>query len=114
MLWSTLQQAIIPAKGTTAHAAIYPHSYIGHVGVSFKAGAKPMPKVAEETKELMIWQNSKVNDSMFSVNDVVRHMMGGPEMCIECRTDDGKLWCVWVSGKLNHCGLFEERDLIRV
>lgn len=50
---------------------------------------------------------------MFSVNDVVRHMTGGPDMCVERRTDDGKLWCVWASGKLNHCGLFDERDLIR-
>ena len=50
---------------------------------------------------------------MFSVNDAVRHMMGGPDMYVEDRTDDGKLWCVWANGKLRHCGLFEERDLIR-
>jgi uncharacterized protein YodC (DUF2158 family) len=56
-----------------------------------------------------------MGESFLTVNEVVRLIIGGPEMYVEGPgTADGQVWCTFFYGRLCHGGSFDEKDLVRV
>jgi uncharacterized protein YodC (DUF2158 family) len=54
-------------------------------------------------------------ESIFTANEIVRLVNGGPEMYVEGPgTGDGQIWCTWYNGRLYHGGSFDEKALVRV
>src|SRR4051812_13302211 len=58
-------------------------------------------------------RNSIMGKPLFSANEVVRLINGGPAMYVEGPgTGDGQVWCTWFNGRLYHGGSFDEKALI--
>jgi len=56
-----------------------------------------------------------VTKPLFSENEVVRLINGGPAMNVEGPgTADGHVWCTWYNGRFYHGGSFDEKALVRV
>lgn len=56
-----------------------------------------------------------MRENIFTANEVVRLLTGGPEMYVEGPgTADGQVWCTFFYNRLCHGGSFDEKTLVRV